>query len=264
MRWGVRRIAIRFALLLGLCGHRAAARLRRAVNPVAPAGTRTSVVEGNGNVAARGEEVRRYVRTYADLLKALGADLQNTGLQQWQQDRIIKNFVLQFPEFREITLFDIAGTSSHERTGVRGRPSRATSPTMDGVGMSPTSATTSCSRRRSSLRRCGSSAHRPAGWWVSSASRALADGHRIRIGDQGYAMVLAPSGELLAHGAPDKRRSSRTAQPVGAPAGRRIMAGADVKTPIATSTWTKTACVAWVWHAHASARLDRRRRAADR
>ena len=34
--------------------------------------------------------------TNAELLKAVAADLQNTGLQTWQQDRILKNDVLQF------------------------------------------------------------------------------------------------------------------------------------------------------------------------
>src|ERR1700674_5338775 len=66
-------------------------------------GTRKEVVQGNLNVATRAaEEIRRYVATNAELLKALAADLQNTGLQQWQQDRVLKNYVLQFREFREI------------------------------------------------------------------------------------------------------------------------------------------------------------------
>ena len=56
--------------------------------------------------------------TNADLLKALAADLQDTGLAQWQQDRILKNYVLQFREFREITLFDEAGdTIATSRVG---------------------------------------------------------------------------------------------------------------------------------------------------
>ena len=45
-------------------------------------GTRESVVNGNQNVAVRAaEEIRRYVVTNAELLKALSADLQNTGLE---------------------------------------------------------------------------------------------------------------------------------------------------------------------------------------
>ena len=78
----IRRIATRFALLLALS----------AVVPLVAygvvsirslqRGTRASVVEGNENVVVRAaEEVRRYITTNADLLKALGADLQNTGLR---------------------------------------------------------------------------------------------------------------------------------------------------------------------------------------
>ena len=37
------------------------------------------------------------------ILNAVSADLQQTGLERWQQDRILKNFVLQFPEFSELT-----------------------------------------------------------------------------------------------------------------------------------------------------------------
>src|ERR671931_2247513 len=108
----IRRIAHRFALLLALA----------AVVPLIAygvisiwslqRGTRASVITGNQNVATRAaEEIRRYVVGNAGLLKALAADLQNTGLQAWQQDRILKNYVLEFREFREITLFDEAGAT---------------------------------------------------------------------------------------------------------------------------------------------------------
>ena len=43
------------------------------------------------------------------ILKALAADLQDTGLRTLAAGRIFKNYVLQFREFREITLFDEAG-----------------------------------------------------------------------------------------------------------------------------------------------------------
>ena len=86
-------------------------------------------IAGNQNVATRAaEEIRRYVVTNAALLKALAADLQDTGLETWQQDRILKNYVLQFREFREITLFDEAGAHDrHEpRRASRAWPSRRT------------------------------------------------------------------------------------------------------------------------------------------
>src|SRR2546423_11243842 len=110
MEMKIRRIAVRLALLLALAG----------VVPLVgyglvsiwslQRGTRESVITGNQNVAVRAaEEIRRYVITNTELLKALAADLQNTGLETWQQDRILKNYVLQFREFREITLFAESG-----------------------------------------------------------------------------------------------------------------------------------------------------------
>jgi hypothetical protein len=93
----IRHISTRFALLLGTAavlpllayGVISIVSLQR--------GTRQSVVTGNQNVALRAaEEIRRYVFTNTELLKALAADLQNTGLETWQKDRILKNYVLQF------------------------------------------------------------------------------------------------------------------------------------------------------------------------
>ena len=106
----IRRIAFRFALVLALAavlplvayGVWSLVTLQR--------GTRDSIVTGNRNVANRAaDEIQRYVIGNAEILKALAASLQNTGLEQWQQDRILKDYVLQFREFREISLFDESG-----------------------------------------------------------------------------------------------------------------------------------------------------------
>src|SRR5216117_2306444 len=103
----IRHISTRFALLLAVVaivpllayGIASILSLRK--------GTRESVVSGNINVATRAAtEIGRYVATNAELLKALAADLQDTGLTRRQQEQILQNYVLQFREFREITLFD--------------------------------------------------------------------------------------------------------------------------------------------------------------
>ena len=76
-------------------------------------GTRQSVVTGNLNVARRAaEQIELYVDTNVKILQTLAADLEDTSLEPWQQDRILKNYVLDFPEFREITLFDATGRPS--------------------------------------------------------------------------------------------------------------------------------------------------------
>jgi len=205
----IKHISTRFALLLAVAavvpllayGFVSILSLQR--------GTHDSIVTGNLNVATRAaEEIRRYVSTNAELLKALAADLQNTGLQQWQQDRILKNYVLQFREFREITLFDEAGALiATSRVGAPRVQVPKTTPLMlSGVAMSPIRVdadllpTTTFAIH---LTRLGEA----AGWLVGEF--ALEEMWRmvdqIRIGTHGFAMVVAPDGQLLAHGDPDKK-----------------------------------------------------------
>src|SRR5437588_1034567 len=136
----IRHLTTRFALLLA-----AAAVLPLVAYGIASIvslriGTRESVVAGNINVATRAaKEIGRYITTNAELLKALAADLQDTGLSHDQQDQILKNYVLQFREFREITLFDeqraplVSSRVGHPRVQVP----KETPVTLGGVAMSP-------------------------------------------------------------------------------------------------------------------------------
>ena len=205
----IRRVAIRFALLL------AAAAIvpliaYGAVSIVSlQHGTRESIVAGNMNVATRAaEEIRRYVVLNAEILKALAADLQNTGLERWQQDRILKNYVIQFREFREISLLD--ESRRHDRYQPRRQAARH-GPWRN-VARRRWRVDLAAPRRRGSAadqRLCHPSEqlNQPAGWLVGELSLEemwrMVD--RIRIGEHGYAMVIAPDGSLLAHGDPDKK-----------------------------------------------------------
>src|SRR5206468_845900 len=149
-----------------------------------------------------------YIVLNAELLKALAADLQNTGLEQWQQDRILKNYAIQFREFREISLFDESGgTIATSRVGkARVAIPRNWSVTVDGVSISPLRVDDDM------LPTSVFAVHllhvnQPAGWLVGEFSLEemwrMVD--RIRIGEHGYAMVIAPDGSLLAHGDADKK-----------------------------------------------------------
>lgn len=209
MRQRIRHISTRFAVLLA-----AAAVLPLIVYGVVSIatlqrGTRETVISGNLNVATRAaDEIRRYVRTNAELLKALAADLQNTGLERWQQDRILKNYVLQFREFREITLF--AADGSVVATSRIGKPRigvpRDVLARFDGVIMSRVRVdddllpTTVFAVRLMHL-------DEPAGWLVGEFNLEqmwrMVD--QIRIGRHGYALVVASNGELVAHGDPDRK-----------------------------------------------------------
>ncbi len=163
------------------------------------------------NVAERAaEEIRRYISTNAKLLKALSADLQDTELASWQQDRILKNYVLEFREFREVTLFNedgsVLATSrvGPPSTGIPAESDRQLA--LEGVSMSPIELdedqlpTTVFAIHLLRL-------NRPAGWLVGEFRLEemwrMVD--QIRLGQRGYALVLAPNGDLIAHGDPDQK-----------------------------------------------------------
>jgi signal transduction histidine kinase len=209
MRPFIRHITTRFALLLALA----------AVVPLVAygivsilslqRGTRREVMQGNENVATRAaEEIRRYVLTNAELLKALTANLQDTDITQVQQDRILKNYVLQIHEFREISLF--AEDGSVVATSRIGKP-RVTIPKdapllQDNVAMSAIHVDQDllpATLFAIHLTRLGE----PAGWLVGqfSLEEMWRTVDRVRIGEHGYALVIADSGELVAHGDPDKK-----------------------------------------------------------
>jgi len=205
----IKRIAVRFALLVAVAALLPLVAYGAVSLLSLQRGTRESVIDGNQNVATRAaEEIRRYVVTNAELLKALSANLQDTGLTQRQQDQILKNYVLQFREFREITLFDEQGQMiASSRIG---KP-RVVIPkdaqlTINGVAMSPIRVdedmlpTSVFAIRLTHL-------NQPSGWLAGEFSLEemwrMVD--QIRIGDHGFAMVIAPGGELVAHGDPDKK-----------------------------------------------------------
>jgi signal transduction histidine kinase len=172
-------------------------------------GTRESVVTGNDRVASRAaEEIRRYISGHAEILRALASQLQNTGLEPWQQTTILRNYVLQFREFRELTLFD--ADRQPIATSRVGTP-RAGIPTdahinFEGVAMAPIRVDEDLlptSVFAVNLTRL----NKPSGWLVGELNleemwRVVDD---IRIGEQGYALLVAPGGALVAHGDPDKK-----------------------------------------------------------
>ncbi len=205
----IRHLSTRFALLLAIAAV-APLIVYGAISILSlQRGTRNSVTTGNINVATRAAtEISRYVSTNADLLKALATNLQDTGLDRTQQDRVLKNYVLQFREFHEITLLD---ERRQPLVSSRVGPPRAQVPAdaaiaFDGVTMSPIRLdqdglpTTTFAVRLTRL-------NQPAGWLVGEFSLEqmwrMVD--QIRIGQHGYAMVVAPNGALVAHGDPDKK-----------------------------------------------------------
>jgi signal transduction histidine kinase len=177
-------------------------------------GTRDSVNLGNLRVADQvAERLKLYVESNARMLRSVGEELSETNLAHWQQSRILKNHVLEFPEFREISLFDASGrviatsrigppetklpsTSGHAAQGV------AVAPIFQDDDNLPT---TDLSLRLGS-------GPEVSAWLVARISlealwRFVDD---VRVGQQGYTLVLSEDPQtgyrIVAHGNPERKR----------------------------------------------------------
>ena len=171
-------------------------------------GAQETVVQGDLNVARQvSEQIDLYVTGSVKILKAVAADLQQTGLEPWQKDRILKNYVLEFPEFKELTLIDETGhatvTSRLGKTTVTVPPSDSTK--IDGTLMSRFSVDDDLLPTSVLAVPVRDSQHQ--GWLVGRLNLEqmwrMVD--RIRVGSQGYASVVTAEGQLLAHGDPDQK-----------------------------------------------------------
>ncbi len=168
------------------------------------AGAQQAVIVGNLNVARQiSEQIELYVTGSINILKAVAADLQQTGLQQWQQDRILKNFVIQFAEFKELTLINDEGTpfvSSRLGTPTVSVPG-SEGIDFNGVLISPFYVDDDLLPTATIAVRL---ADREGGWLVGrlnlEAMWRMVD--RIRVGENGFALVVTSDGRLLAHGNP--------------------------------------------------------------
>ena len=92
-------------------GNSAAARVRRGLDLLTPRRHAAIRHHRQRKRRAAGCRTDRSLRPDERRHSAIGRrqPRQTRTSQQWQQDRILKNAVLDFPEFREITLYDAAG-----------------------------------------------------------------------------------------------------------------------------------------------------------
>jgi signal transduction histidine kinase len=175
-------------------------------------GTQRSVRDGNLNVAMRAaDQVHLYIGNNVAILKALGAELRGTQLERWQQDRILKNYVLDFPEFRELTLFDAGGASVVSSRAGKPEltiPDRQAA-TREGFSISGVSIDDDLLPTTTIAVRLEASEDEPGGWLVGELSLEqlwrMVD--QIRVGTEGYASLVSDEGRLLAHGHPDQKRN---------------------------------------------------------
>jgi signal transduction histidine kinase len=177
-------------------------------------GTRESVREGNLRVAEQiAGQISQYVIHNTRVLRSMGLELRAAGLQNWQRSRILKDLVLDFPEFREVTLFDAAGSvlATSRLLQVRVKVPEGTvadraeyvAPVNVDDDLLPTTA----------IAVRVTPAGGESGWVVGEISLEelwrMVD--RIRVGTSGYALVLAEDDRLIAHGKPDGKRLIATA-----------------------------------------------------
>jgi signal transduction histidine kinase len=184
-------------------------------------GTELSVREGNMGIAAQvAEQIKQYIVHNQRVLKSIGLELRATGLEPWQQTRILKDYVLDFPELREISLFGaggrlvatsrVSGTTltvpdagSVDREGLYIAPLR-----LDSDGL-PT--TTIAVRVQP--------ANQELGWVVGELTLEelwrMVD--RVKIGREGYALLLAEHQRLIAHGDPDDKHYIASGSAPGSP-----------------------------------------------
>jgi len=171
-------------------------------------GAQEAVVQGNLNVARQvSEQIDLYVTGSVKILKSVAADLHQTGLAPWQQDRILKNYVLEFPEFRELTVLDDGGrpvVSSRLGTPTVTVPSTE-SARINGVLMSRFSVDDDLLPTAVLAIRLDDQQNQQ--WLVGRLNLEelwrMVD--RIRVGKKGYASVVTAEGQLLAHGDPDAK-----------------------------------------------------------
>ena len=176
-------------------------------------GNTRTIREGNERVAAQvGEHVALYMQNNVRVLRSVGSDLGASRLERWQQDRIVKNYVLDFPEFREISLFDPDGqlvVTSRTGKATVSVPKQVVS--AEGVDIAAFKVdddllpTTTISVR---LGRAGEE----MGWIVGELSLEelwrMVD--RVRVGSRGYALIVGEDGRLIAHGNPEEKRHIAT------------------------------------------------------
>ena len=174
-------------------------------------GTRDSVNQGNLRVADQvASQLKLYIDNNARIVRSLAQEIAGTDLQPWQQSRILKNHVLEFPELREISLFDASGRPlATSRIGAPETtpPAEGRLQATQGVQVAPifpdedNLPATDLSMRLPGIEEDG-------GWLVARLSLEelwrLVD--RVRVGQEGFALVFSEDLRLVAHGNPAEKR----------------------------------------------------------
>jgi signal transduction histidine kinase len=187
-------------------------------------GTEQSVGQGNQAVAEQvANRIRLYFNNNIRVLSSIATQIRGTQLEQWQRERILRNHVLDFREFREISVFDGGGhivATSRISASTLSIPSAATAaggskssfyvdvPHLDADGLPTTTIAVSLA-----------GGGQDPGWIVAELSleELWRTVDSIKIGDHGYALLMDKDAKLIAHGNPDDKGLIAEAKPASLP-----------------------------------------------
>jgi signal transduction histidine kinase len=174
-------------------------------------GTEQSVGAGNQAVAQQvAYRIELYFNNNIRVLSSIATQIRGTQLEQWQRERILRNHVLDFREFREISVFDggghVVATSriSGSTLTIPGAAASASEksafyvdiPHIDADGLPTTTIAVSLA-----------GAGQDPGWIVAELSleELWRTVDSIKVGTQGYALLMDEQAKLLAHGNPNDK-----------------------------------------------------------
>ena len=161
------------------------------------------------------QQIAAQIKLYFDnshrVLASIGTQIRSTQLEQWQQEQILRNHVLDFPEFREISVFDAGGASvASSRIGASTLTIPSAAETENGTSSTfyvatPYIDTDALPTTTMAIPLVGGSEE--PGWIIAEISleELWRTVDRIKVGTQGYALLLDEQGNLVAHGNPNDK-----------------------------------------------------------
>jgi signal transduction histidine kinase len=172
-------------------------------------GTRQLVLAGQVGIATRAaSQIEQSVGHSVGTLRALAAELDGTALEAWQKDRILRNYVLTFPTFESLTVFDrdgaVTASSRVDRRGLTFDPGAV----RGNVVISPIQIDDDLLPEVTVSVRIREGGDTEG--WLTAQLRLeemwrIVD--RIRVGTLGYALLVDETGRLIAHGEPEGKQS---------------------------------------------------------
>jgi signal transduction histidine kinase len=175
-------------------------------------GTEQSVSRGNQAVA---QQIAAQIKLYFDnshrVLASIAENLRGTQLAKWQQEEILRNHVLDFPEFREISIFDAsARLRASSRVGASTLKIPGVAETENGTASAffvatPYFDSDALPTTTMAIPLVGTGEE--PGWIIAEISleELWRTVDRIKVGRRGYALLLDDIGNLVAHGNPNDK-----------------------------------------------------------